>query len=53
MRSEKYELIWGYYKKGYWPKKWVHNAVIHPDATAGWITAEEYKLITGEDYIPN
>lgn len=48
MRSEKYELIWGYYKKGYWPKKWVHNAV-----ASGWITAEEYKMITGQDYIPN
>jgi len=43
--SEKYELVKGHYDAGEWKKKAVKNAV-----KCNWITAEEYKLITGEDY---
>ena len=42
--SDKYELVKGYYDRGLWSKARVHTAV------GKWITAEEYKLITGEDY---
>lgn len=43
--SEKYELVKEYYDEGFWDKRKVGRAVVK-----GWITAEEYKLITGEDY---
>lgn len=43
--SEKFELVKSYYDSGFWKKKAVKNAVAR-----GWITAEEYKEITGEDY---
>ncbi len=43
--SEKYEVVKDYYDKGMWKKKAVRNAVVR-----AWITAEEYKDITGEDY---
>ena len=43
--SKKYELVKNYYDKGLWSKTRVRNAVIK-----GWITAEEYELITGEPY---
>mgnify|MGYP002574562956 CR=1 FL=1 len=41
----KYEKVKRYYDKGLWNKEMVHNAV-----TKKWITPEEYKEITGEDY---
>lgn len=41
--SEKFELVKGYYKAGFWKKKAVKNAVIK-----GWITEDEYEEITGE-----
>lgn len=44
--SKKYNKVKNYYDKGLWNKKMVYNAV------GRWITAEEYKLITGEDYVP-
>ena len=43
--SDKFELVKHYYETGAWKKKAVRNAV-----TKGWITAEEYTLITGEAY---
>ena len=43
--SNKYELVKDYYDRGLWSKERVHSAV------GKWITAEEYKTITGEDYI--
>ena len=43
--SEKYELVKRYYDTGAWKKKAVRNAVIR-----GWITADEYHDIVGEDY---
>ena len=44
--SEYYELVKKYYDLGYWNKTMVWNAV-----GKSWITSEEYKLITGEDYV--
>ena len=43
--SPKYEKVRYYYVNHYWTKAMVRNAVVK-----GWITAEEYKEITGEDY---
>lgn len=43
--SDKFELVKGYYDSGLWSKQRVRNAV------GKWITAEEYALITGEQYI--
>lgn len=43
--SKKYNLVKGYYDKGLWSKKRVHDAVIK-----GWITPDEYFEITGEPY---
>lgn len=45
MHSKKYEKVKGYYLAGYWTASMVQNAVIK-----GWITAEEYREITGEEY---
>ena len=41
----KYETVKRYYDKGYWTIAMVRNAVVK-----GWITAAQYKEITGEDY---
>ena len=43
--SAKFDLVKGYFESGLWRKKAVRNAVIKE-----WITAEEFKEITGEDY---
>jgi uncharacterized XkdX family phage protein len=43
--SPKFNRVKTYYDTGRWTKEMVANAVVK-----GWITAEEYKLITGEDY---
>ena len=43
--SPKFELVKGYYDAGLWKKKAVKNAVVK-----GWITADEYEEITGEQY---
>lgn len=43
--SEKFELVRGYYNNGEWKKKAVRNAV-----RRGWITADEYTEITGDEY---
>ena len=39
-----YEKVKKFYKMGIWSEKMVWNAV------GKWITPEEYKEITGEDY---
>ena len=43
--SPKYKKVKSYYDKGLWNKTMVANAVVK-----GWITAEEYTLITGDPY---
>lgn len=43
--SKKFNLVKNYYDRGLWSEKRVHDAV-----GKNWITAEEYKEITGEDY---
>lgn len=43
--SPKYNKVKKYYDDGFWNKAMVHNAVVKQ-----WITADEYKEITGEDY---
>lgn len=43
--SKKFNLVKKYYEQGLWSKKRVHDAV-----EKGWITAAEYKEITGEEY---
>ena len=45
MVSPKFEKVKGYYEDGLWNKTMVKNAV-----KKGWITAAEYKIITGEKY---
>jgi hypothetical protein len=40
----RYEDVKNYYIRGIWTKDMVRNAV------GRWITKEQYKLITGEDY---
>ena len=41
--SPKFNKVKNYYDKGLWNLQMVWNAVVK-----GWITAEEYELITGE-----
>lgn len=43
--SKHFKKVKGYYDSGLWSVIRVRNAVVK-----GWITAEEYKIITGEDY---
>lgn len=43
--SAKFEKVKRYYDSELWNKTMVRNAVVKQ-----WITAEEYKLITGDDY---
>ena len=45
MQSRKFEKVKHYYDEGLWSKRQVGDAVVK-----GWITAEEYELITGEVY---
>jgi len=44
--SAKYEKVKRYYNKGLWNKEMVYNAVAKK-----WITPEQYKEITGEEYV--
>lgn len=44
--SKWYAKIKEWYEAGWWTKKMVKNAVIKK-----WITADEYKTITSEDYV--
>lgn len=43
--SKNFEKVKNYYDSGRWNILMVKNAVIK-----GWITEEEYREITGEDY---
>lgn len=43
--SKKFLKVKKYYDEGLWSKRQVHDAVVK-----GWITAEEYEIITGEPY---
>ena len=43
--SKHYKKVKGYYDSGLWSVERVRNAVLK-----GWITAKEYKIITGEEY---
>lgn len=43
--SKHYEKVKYYYFSGLWSLKKVRDAVVK-----GWITEEEFKEITGEDY---
>lgn len=43
--SKKFKTVKAAYDRGSWNKEMVTNAVVK-----GWITAEEYQLITGEVY---
>ncbi len=42
--SKNFEKVKKYYKMGVWSKKMVWNSV------GKWITADEYKVITGDAY---
>jgi len=44
--SRRYELVKQYYDAGLWNKKRIRDAVIK-----GWVTADEHKQITGEEYV--
>ena len=43
--SKHFKKVKGYYDSGLWSIERVRNAVVK-----GWITAQEYKTITGEVY---
>ena len=43
--SPKFEMVKLFYDNGHWTVKMVKNAV-----AKGWITAEEFTEITGEEY---
>lgn len=43
--SSKFEKVKGYFERGMWDISRVRNAVVK-----GWITAEEFFMITGEIY---
>ena len=43
--SAKFETVKRYYDMGFWTEEKVRNAVVK-----GWITAAEFKLITGKAY---
>lgn len=43
--SPKFERVKRYYDQGLWNLQMVRNAVVKQ-----WITAAEFKIITGEDY---
>lgn len=43
--SNKFEKVKSYYERGPWDISRVRNAVVK-----GWITAEEYFMITGKVY---
>lgn len=43
--SKHFKKVKGYYDSGLWSVERVRNAVVK-----NWITVEEYKIITDEDY---
>lgn len=44
-KKSKFEQVKGYYDDGLWKEKRVRDAVVK-----GWISPENFKEITGEDY---
>lgn len=44
--SKNFNKVKKYYEENFWNKEMVKNAVVK-----NWITEEEYKEITGEDYV--
>ena len=46
--SKHFNMVKDYYEKGLWSLERVKNAV-----RKGWITYEEYELITGLSILPN
>lgn len=44
--SKRFSLVKEYYDRGLWSKARVHKAV-----ECMWITADEHKEITGEEYV--
>jgi len=44
--SKKFKTVKAAYDRGSWNNEMVANAVVK-----GWITAEEYQIITGEAYL--
>lgn len=44
--SKRFALVKKYYDRGLWSKARVYKAV-----ECKWITADEYKEITGEEYV--
>lgn len=45
MNSAKFDKVKKYYDGGFWNLEMIKNAVVK-----GWITVEEFKEITGQDY---
>ena len=45
MASSKFDKVKSYYDRGLWSIGRVRDAVVH-----GWITAEQFEKITGEEY---
>ena len=43
--SKHFKKVKSYFDSGLWSIERVRNAVVK-----GWITAQEYKIITGEEY---
>ena len=43
--SKKFEMVKEFYQLHFWSLRMTRNAVVK-----GWITAEEFKEITGKDY---
>lgn len=43
--SNKFDKVKGYFERGLWSLDRVRNAVVK-----GWITADEFQIITGENY---
>ncbi len=43
--SNKFQKVQSYYDRGFWTFSMVKNAVVK-----GWITAEEFQIITGQPY---
>lgn len=44
-KKSKFEMVKNFYDNGFWKEKRVRDAVIK-----GWISPENFKEITGEDY---
>lgn len=47
--SKKFDTVKKFFDNGLWSKKKVRNAVKNPTLSP-WITKDEYREITGEEY---